>query len=153
MRCAVAASPEAQTPPERRVDWAVRGPDVARCSQLSRCWQNVILRVQLTATDTDGIRNSPVNLQFSNQQENKAFMLQGVEGWPCVPLKSSLILTWGKGKVIYKFPSFSDVLFLQNSRFHQFYCYILDCFEILLSDSKRRHASLGLVLNVWAFSA
>lgn len=63
MRWAVAASPEAQTPPERRVDWAVRGPDAARCTQLSRCWQKVILRAQLTATDTDGIRGSPARLR------------------------------------------------------------------------------------------
>lgn len=62
MRWAVAASPEAQTPAQRREDWAVRGPDAARCTQLSRCWQRVILRARLTATDTDGIKVSPVKL-------------------------------------------------------------------------------------------
>ncbi len=53
MRWAVAVSPEAQTPAKRRVDWAVRGPYMTRCTQLSCCWQKVILQARPTAGETD----------------------------------------------------------------------------------------------------
>lgn len=86
MRWAVAASPEAQTPAKRRVDWAVRGPYTARCTQLSRCWQKVILRPELAAGEGDRISISPVKVyvtacSFSSRFNTERWIYSFRERW------------------------------------------------------------------------